>query len=209
MTRPRLMITTRSVTWLTSGRMCVDRSTVCSPRRRRDQIADLDALFRIEARGRLVEDEDRRLVHDRLGQADALLEPFRQRGDALACDVAEIGAVHGAVHAAAPSRAGDVLDLRDELEELTDGELGIERAGSPADSRAAAWRGSVPRSIVDPSMATDSRRWGAGSRSPSASSSSCRRHSGRGSRAPRLARPRRRGHRRRYRSRSAWTGVER
>ena len=107
----------------------------------RDQIADFDALFRVEARRRLVEDQDRRLVHDRLREADALLESFGERADALACDVAEIGSLQRAIHGRRSPGARNVLDLRDEPEELTDGELRVERR--------------VLRQVSDPPLGVD------------------------------------------------------
>ena len=49
-----------------------------------DEVAHLDDLHRVETAGRLVEDEELRLVDDRLRDADALAEAVRQRADQVA-----------------------------------------------------------------------------------------------------------------------------
>ena len=51
-------------------------------------------LVRVEAVGRLVEDQHVGIVHERLGNADAPLETFRKRLDALVPDVREVDALH-------------------------------------------------------------------------------------------------------------------
>ena len=66
------MMTTPLHSIETSGRMCVDRITVCSPASDLMRAADLGDLLRVEADGRLVEDQHGRIAHDRLGQADPL-----------------------------------------------------------------------------------------------------------------------------------------
>ncbi len=43
-----------------------------------DQVADLHDLARVEPDGRLVEDEDLRLVDERAGEADPLAVPLRE-----------------------------------------------------------------------------------------------------------------------------------
>ena len=53
-----------------------------------DQVAHLDDLHRVQAAGRLVQDQQRRLVHQRLGHAHALPVAVRQAADQLAVDVA-------------------------------------------------------------------------------------------------------------------------
>ena len=55
-----------------------------------DQRPDLADLERVEARRRLVEDQDRRVVHHRLGQADPLAEPPRELADDPVLDLAEL-----------------------------------------------------------------------------------------------------------------------
>ena len=78
---PRWMTSRRSQVWLISDRMWLDSRIVCSPRSAADDRAHLDDLHRVEAAGRLVEDEQLRLVHQRLGHADALPVAVRQAGD--------------------------------------------------------------------------------------------------------------------------------
>ena len=60
------------------------RVLLLARRRRRqsgDQRADLADLDRVEADGRLVEDQHRRIVHDRLREPDALAVALRERAD--------------------------------------------------------------------------------------------------------------------------------
>ena len=71
-TLPLLMITTRSQVCETSGRMCVLRMIVWLAGETLDQVAGLHDLLRVEAGGRLVEDQHLGVVQDRLGQPDAL-----------------------------------------------------------------------------------------------------------------------------------------
>src|SRR5262249_53270344 len=53
------------------------------------QLADFDDLLRVEAAGRLVEDEDVGVVDDRLGESDALPVAFGKFADELGADVAD------------------------------------------------------------------------------------------------------------------------
>ena len=94
----------------TSGRMWVESTTVCrsssAPEASaRDQAADLADLDRVEADGRLVEDQHRRLVHDRLGEPDALAVALRERADHAAVHVAQAAALDRAVDRVASRRA--------------------------------------------------------------------------------------------------------
>jgi hypothetical protein len=56
-----------------------------------DELAHLDDLPRVEAAGRLVEDDQRRPVDDGLGDADPLAVAVGQRADGLAGDADQIG----------------------------------------------------------------------------------------------------------------------
>ena len=69
---------------------------------RADELAHLDDLHRVEAAGRLVEDQQLRLVHQRLGHADALPVAVRQAEDQLVVHLA--GAVFSSASADAPVR---------------------------------------------------------------------------------------------------------
>jgi hypothetical protein len=64
------------------------------------EVANLHDLVRVEAAGGLVEDEDVRLVDQRLGEADALLEALGQRPDGLAGAVGDAAEAGGATDAA-------------------------------------------------------------------------------------------------------------
>ena len=67
---------------------------------RLDGRAHLDDLHRVEPAGRLVEDQQLRLVHQRLGHADALPVAVRQAGDELVVDLARRGLLLGLGHRA-------------------------------------------------------------------------------------------------------------
>ena len=80
--RPSRMIPTRSQTRSTSGRSCDERKTRLA-RRARLQHELVEPLLHdgIQPLRRLVEDQQRRPVHERLDHAELLLVPVRQRGD--------------------------------------------------------------------------------------------------------------------------------
>ena len=73
----------------TSDRMCVDSRIGVLLAQFADQLARLADLRRVEAGGRLVEDQHRRVVQQRVGQADALAVALRQRADQLPAHVAQ------------------------------------------------------------------------------------------------------------------------
>ena len=78
-TRPLFMITAWSHTRSTSGSRC-DDSTIAQPRRAgrsADQLHHLVARARIEPVGRLVEEQQLRIVHERLRELHALLHAGR------------------------------------------------------------------------------------------------------------------------------------
>jgi hypothetical protein len=60
-------------------------------------------LVGIESVGRLVHDQDRRIVQDRLRQADAPLESLRQRVDGLIEHGIEFGAAMAALACPSPA----------------------------------------------------------------------------------------------------------
>jgi len=92
-----------------------------------DQRADLADLDRVEADGRLVEDHHGRIVHDRLGEADALAVALRQRADHASPHLREAAAFERAVDRGLSLRARHVLQLRDVAEIALDAHFGIER----------------------------------------------------------------------------------
>ncbi len=83
-----------------------------------DQLAHAVLLIGIEAVGRLVHHQDRRIVQDRLGEADAALEALGQSVDRLLQDRLEFGLGGGFGGALLGFRAGKAADLRDEIQEL-------------------------------------------------------------------------------------------
>ncbi|MEO7731293.1 MAG: hypothetical protein ABIY55_09995, partial [Kofleriaceae bacterium] len=56
-----------------------------------DQVPHLDDLHRVKAASRLVEDQELRLMNDRLRDTDALPKPMRQRSDRFPGHIAERG----------------------------------------------------------------------------------------------------------------------
>jgi hypothetical protein len=92
-----------------------------------DQLANLVLLVRIEAVGRLVEDQDIGVVHDRLGEADAPPIPFRQRVDRLLEHALEMQQLDHFVEALAPRSRRDAARVGDKLEERARRHLGIAR----------------------------------------------------------------------------------
>ena len=95
MMRPRSMITTRSQSSSTSGRMWVESSSVCCAPELADQLADRDDLPRIEADRRLVEHQDARVVEDGGGEAHALAVALGEGADDLVAHVGEQAALEG------------------------------------------------------------------------------------------------------------------
>ena len=87
-------------------------------RHRIDQAAHFVFLVRIEAVGRLVENQHGRIVHDRLGQTDAALEALRQGIDRLFEHAVQMQAFDHIVDALRAARAGQAAHVGDESEEL-------------------------------------------------------------------------------------------
>ena len=81
-----------------------------------DQVADLVFLVGVEAVGRLVHDQNFRVVDHRLGQPDAALEPLRQGFDGLAEDFPQIDLVDDVVDAAAFFQPVEATHLGDETQ---------------------------------------------------------------------------------------------
>ena len=59
-----------------------------------DEIAGLDDLLRVEAGGRLVEDQHFRVVNERLREADALPVALRELAAMAVGHVGDVGALH-------------------------------------------------------------------------------------------------------------------
>ena len=62
------------------------------------ELAQLECLHRIEARSRLVQHDQRGLVHDRLREADALAKALGQRADQPLSHIAEPAAIDRTRH---------------------------------------------------------------------------------------------------------------
>src|SRR5205807_1386592 len=93
-----------------------------------NQLARLDDLPRVEASGRLVEDQDGRIDEQGVGQADALAIALGQGADELATDVGQPAAVDDGLDAAAGLAAVQALDAGAEAEVFGGTHLGVERA---------------------------------------------------------------------------------
>src|SRR5206468_1315940 len=94
-----------------------------------EQFENFDDLFRIEAAGRLVEDEDVGVMNDRMGDADALAVAFGKLADELFADVAERAALDDFIAAALDVGARDALELTDKIEILADLLFGVDGRG--------------------------------------------------------------------------------
>ena len=187
-TRPLLMMTTRWQVCATSGRMCVLRMIVWSPARLLDQLARLDDLLRIEAGGRLVEDQHVGVVNERLRQADALPVALRQLAAVAVRHVGDARALHDASSTRClPLARRHALDAARRSPGTRARSCRGRAAAFPADSRCGAWPRSAGRTRRS-RRRSPCPRWPACSRSGSASSWSCRRRSARGSRGSRRAR---------------------
>ena len=90
-----------------------------------DKIADLRGLVGVEAGQRLVENQDGRLVDERLGQPDALTVPFGEGSDFFADDVAEGGCLGGLLQTRAGFAAAETSHFGHELEVLKHHHLGV------------------------------------------------------------------------------------
>ena len=96
-TRPFEMITMREHVAATSGRMCVLRMTVCSPPSDLIRLRVSMICLRVEAAGRLVQDQHRRIAEQRLGQADALSQALGQLADLIAGAMRDARLFHRAI----------------------------------------------------------------------------------------------------------------
>src|SRR5262249_29336600 len=67
-----------------------DQNSLALPRQKFQELAQLDASARIEPGGRLVHDQDRRIMQQGPRHADALLHSFRKRNDVLVADTHQV-----------------------------------------------------------------------------------------------------------------------
>ena len=94
-----------------------------------DQLARFDDLLRVEAGGRLVENQNFRIVKNRLREPDALPVTLRELPAVTIRHVVDASASHGVFDAASSFARGHPLDLdpRDELKVLAHRHLRVER----------------------------------------------------------------------------------
>ena len=90
-TRPDAITMARVQTASTSSSICVEMMIAFSGAHPRDQFAHLMLLVGIETVGRLVQHQHGRIMQQRLREADAALEAFRQRLDRLQPDALQPG----------------------------------------------------------------------------------------------------------------------
>jgi len=123
-----------------------------------DQLPDFDDLFRVEPDRRLVQDEDRRVVDEGLGQPDPLLEAAGEVGDQPAPRLAQRHPLQDLVEGHRQAFRLDVLDPPDEGQVLGDRHLGVERQ----DFRQIADQAFDLLGLVEAVVAVDLRGAGRG-----------------------------------------------
>jgi len=107
-------------------------------------------LIGVEPGGRLVEDQDLRPRHERVGQAHALPVPLGEMPDELFGHVGYLGALHGKVDRSATHLAGDTLELGAKLQVLAHPHLWIKRHGFGHVADGGAGLGGMVDEIVPP-----------------------------------------------------------
>jgi hypothetical protein len=117
------MMITPSQTIETSGRMCVDRITVCWPAS--DRISERISAICLGS-SPMVEDEQLGVAQERLGQADALAVALGQLADQAAAHVRDEAPLHHLVHLRPPLSPAHALDLRHELQVCAHREVRVE-----------------------------------------------------------------------------------
>ena len=135
---PLLMMMTLLQDCSTSDRMCVLRMMVWSPERLAISWRASRCCSRVEAGGGLVENQHRRVVDDRLGEADALPVAFGELADDGVFDVGDGGALAHFVDALRDVAGRDALQFRDEGEVVGDLHLRDRAAGFRAGSRCVS-----------------------------------------------------------------------
>ena len=92
-----------------------------------DQLTRLDDLLRIEAGGRLVEDQDVRVVDERLRQADALPVAFRELRAQPIRHVGHAGPLHHGLHPLRSIGGRDAFDFGHKGQVFENAHVGVER----------------------------------------------------------------------------------
>ena len=156
------MIPTRSASWSASSRYCVVRKTVVpSSLRRRTSSHSVRRLTRVQAGGRLVEEEDLGLVDERHREVEAAAHAAGVRADAA---VGRAWSRPTRPMRSAPRsrtvRGGDAVQRRLQLHELAAGHEQVERGLLQRDADAAAHLARL-RGDVEAGDARARRRSGA------------------------------------------------
>ena len=101
-------------------------------------LAHLDAGPRVEARGRLVEDQQRRIVDERVGEAQPLAHAAREGLDVGVALVGEADDLEQLADHRGPAGRGDAVAAREEVEVLPDAEVVVHavEVGHVADAAA-------------------------------------------------------------------------
>ena len=138
--RPSWMIRTRSQTMLTSGRMCVERITVWSPPSPRMICRVLHHLPRVDADGRLIQHQHRRLMENGLRDADALPVPLGELAYQGVRVFLKSAGPNTSSTRARDARLAHPAQLTHVMQVLAHGHVRIQRHGlrQIADGRAAA-----------------------------------------------------------------------
>ena len=92
-----------------------------------DERADFPFLIRIQAVGRFVEDEVFRMMHNRLGEADAAFEPFGKHFEFFVQDGAEAAFFDGVINGGMKFFAGKTVHFPAVAEECENVHAGMER----------------------------------------------------------------------------------
>ena len=129
---PRSMTAIRSASWSASSRYCVVSSTVHPLATRSRMVSHIwPAGARVEARGRLVE-EDQGWPGDQAGgQVEAPPHAAGERRDRLAGGLGQVELLQQARRGLAGGRLGDALEPREEHEVLGGGEVLVDRRVLP------------------------------------------------------------------------------
>ena len=152
-------------------------------------LPDRLAADRVEAGGRLVEEEDAGLVDQRRGEVEAALHPARVAADPAVGRRGQVDPLEQIVGAPLALLGGDALQGRLQADQLAAGHQRVERRFLQGDADRAPHRPSLLDHVV-PGDGGAARRSAAAASSASARSSSCPPRWGRGSRRFRPPAPR-------------------
>ena len=103
----------------TSEQMCVEKMMMRSDGHLGEQRTQTHALLGIEPGGRLVDDQQARIVEERLGDADPLPHPSREAAQGARADVGEIENLEKMLDARAQRAARYSFERPDVFEELS------------------------------------------------------------------------------------------